>query len=138
MKILFINHKDIEGGGAIAAYRLSSSLESLYHTENYFIVKEKRSGEGNIFATIDKGGETLNRVLSFIEFLLDRILGKLGFQYYYFPFSTRFILKKARELRPDIISLHIIHGGYFKTSLLKFIIISLTSSCNSFGANLLL
>lgn len=119
MKILFINHKDIEGGGAIAAYRLSSALEKLFHTENYFIVKEKRSGEKNVCATIDKASETLNKVLVFIEFLVDRLFGKFGFQYYYFPFSTGFILKKVRELQPDIISLHVIHGGYFKTSLIK-------------------
>ena len=119
MKILFINLKDIEGGGAIAAYRLSKGLERYFQTENYFIVRHKRSADANIFPTIAKQGETLNESMGFIEFLLDRVLGRLGFQYYYFPFSTRSILKKARELRPDIISLHIIHGGYFKTSLLK-------------------
>ncbi len=119
MKILFINLKDIEGGAALAAYRLSKGLESYFHTENYFIVKEKRSSDTNIYATIDKQSETLREVMKFIEFLVDRLFNKFGYQYYYFPFSSRFILKKARELQPDIISLHIIHGGYFKTSLIK-------------------
>jgi glycosyltransferase involved in cell wall biosynthesis len=40
-------------------------------------------------------------------------------QYQYFPFSTRFIMKKAREIKPDIISLHNTHEGYFKTAILK-------------------
>ncbi|UCH94207.1 MAG: glycosyltransferase [Candidatus Aminicenantes bacterium] len=119
MKVLFINHKDIEGGGAIAAYRLSKGLEAFHHTENHVVVKEKRSGDANVFATIDNQSETLNEVKVFFEFMVDRMLSRLGFQYYYFPFSTRFILKKARDLQPDIISLHIIHGGYFKTSLIK-------------------
>jgi glycosyltransferase involved in cell wall biosynthesis len=47
------------------------------------------------------------------------VFNKFGFQYYYLPFSPGFILKKARELKPDIISLHIVHGGYFKTSHIK-------------------
>ncbi len=119
MKVLFINLKDIEGGGALAAYRLSKGLEVHHRTENYFIVKEKRSAEANIYPTIDKQSETLREVMRFIEYLVDRVLNKIGYQYYYFPFSTRSIMRKARELRPDIISLHIIHGGYFKTTLIK-------------------
>jgi len=119
MKVLFINLKDIEGGAALAAYRLGKGLETFYHTENYFVVKEKRSGDNNIFAAVDKQSESLEKLMIFTEFMVDRVFNKFGFQYYYFPFSTRFILKKVRELQPDIISLHIIHGGYFKTSLLK-------------------
>jgi glycosyltransferase involved in cell wall biosynthesis len=46
-------------------------------------------------------------------------MNKLGLQYKWFPFSSRFIVKKVKALDPDIISLHNIHGGYFKTSLLK-------------------
>jgi glycosyltransferase involved in cell wall biosynthesis len=119
MKILFINLKDIEGGAALAAYRLSKGLETYYHTENYFVVKEKRSGNDNIFAAIDKQSESLEKMMIFTEFMVDRLFNKFGFQYYYLPFSPGFILKKARELKPDIISLHIIHGGYFKTSHIK-------------------
>lgn len=119
MKVLFINLKDVDGGAALAAYRLSKGLELFYHTENYFVVKEKHCGDNNIFATIDKASESLGKIMIFIEFMVDRVLNKLGFQYYYLPFSPGFVLKKARELKPDIISLHIIHGGYFKTSLIK-------------------
>jgi glycosyltransferase involved in cell wall biosynthesis len=119
MKILFINLKDIEGGAAAAAYRLSKGLETYYRTENYFVVKEKRSGDGNIFNTIDKQSESLEKMMIFTEFMVDRVFNKFGFQYYYLPFSPGFILKKARELKPDIISLHIMHGGYFKTSHIK-------------------
>jgi glycosyltransferase involved in cell wall biosynthesis len=119
MKILLINHKDTVGGGAIAAYRLSQGLEKFHHTTNYFIVKKKHSSNANVFPTIDKESETLNVILVFIEFMVDRLLSRLGFQYYYLPFSSRYILKKARELQPDMISLHITHGGYFRTSLIK-------------------
>jgi glycosyltransferase involved in cell wall biosynthesis len=119
MKILFINLKDIEGGAALAVYRLSKGLETYHHTENYFIVKEKHSGDNNIFAAIDKQSESLEKMMIFTEFMVDRVFNKFGFQYYYLPFSPGFILKKAGELMPDIISLHIVHGGYFKISHIK-------------------
>ncbi|UCC39593.1 MAG: glycosyltransferase [Candidatus Aminicenantes bacterium] len=119
MKIVFINFKDVEGGAGIAAYRLSKGLEERFNTENYFIVGKKLSCDTNVFATIDKKSETLKEIQVFIEFFVNRLFNWLGLQYWYFPFSTRFILKKIRQLRPDIISLHNTHGGYFKTSLIK-------------------
>lgn len=119
MKVLFINHKDIEGGAAVAAFRLHRGLEKYFQSENIFIVSQKYSGSANVFTPWEQSGETVQYVCRFIEFLLDRVLGRLGLQYYSFPFSTRFILKKACEFRPDIISLHNTHGGYFKTSLIK-------------------
>lgn len=119
MNIVFINFKDIEGGAAIAAYRLSRKLETLFRTENYFIVGRKKSHDANVFATIDSSSETVRGILEFIEFMVNKLLNKLGLQYIYFPFSTRAILKKVKALQPDIISLHNTHGGYFKTSLIR-------------------
>jgi glycosyltransferase involved in cell wall biosynthesis len=113
MKILFINAQDTKGGASIAPYRLSKGLEKYYSTENYFIVGKKHSNDSNIFCT------RKNDIQFFIELLTDKILNKLGLQYQYFPFSTRFIMKKAREIKPDIISLHNTHEGYFKTAILK-------------------
>lgn len=112
MKILFINTSDISGGAAIAAYRLSKGLKKYYNTDNYFIVGNKRTKDLNIFCTRE------NRYKKIIEVLINKILNKLGLQYLYFPFSTKAILKKAEELKPDIISLHNTHGWCFKTSLI--------------------
>ncbi|MFC1848883.1 glycosyltransferase [candidate division CSSED10-310 bacterium] len=112
MKILFINAQDTKGGAAIAPYRLSKGLDKYFGTENYFIVGKKHSGDANIFWT------RKNEAQAAIEVLTDKVMNKLGLQYQYFPFSSRFILKKTRELQPDIISLHNTHEGYFKTALL--------------------
>ncbi|MCP4147165.1 MAG: glycosyltransferase [bacterium] len=119
MKILFINTVDKEGGAALAAYRLSKALEKYHHTENYMIVGEKTSSDPNIFSTRRHKSELIAKTKIYIEFLINKITNKLGMQYKYFPFSTRYILKKTREIKPDIISLNNTHGGYFKTSLLK-------------------
>lgn len=113
MKILFINAQDTKGGASIAPYRLSKGLEKYCNTENYFIVGKKHSNDSNIFCT------RKNDTRLFIELLADKILNKLGLQYQYFPFSTRFIMKKTKEINPDIISLHNTHEGYFKTAMLK-------------------
>lgn len=113
MKILFINAQDTKGGASLAPYRLSKGLEKYYGTENYLIVGKKHSGDANIFCT------RKNEARAAVEVLTDKILNKLGLQYQYFPFSTGFILKKTKEIRPDIISLHNTHEGYFKTALLK-------------------
>jgi glycosyltransferase involved in cell wall biosynthesis len=119
MKILFINTVDIEGGAAIAAYRLNKELEGLYGTENLLVVGKKVSNDANVFDTRRNKGEVAGEIKTFIEYLLNKLFNKLGLQYRCFPFSSRYIIKKAREFKPDIISLHNIHGGYFRTPLLK-------------------
>jgi glycosyltransferase involved in cell wall biosynthesis len=119
MRILFINHKDVEGGAAIAATRVAHRLEKSFGTENYFIVAKKCSSAANVFATIGDSSETRREIKVFIEFMVNKVLNFLGMQYYYFPFSSRAIMKLARRLKPDIISLHNTHGGYFKTTLIK-------------------
>lgn len=113
LKILFISAQDTKGGASLAAFRLSKGLEHYHHTENMFIVGKKHSADEHVFCTRASEGQAL------IEALLDKIMNKLGLQYFCFPFSNRFILKQAREFKPDIISLHNIHEGYFKTTLLK-------------------
>jgi glycosyltransferase involved in cell wall biosynthesis len=113
MKILFINAQDTKGGASWASYRLSKGLEKHYQTKNYFIVGKRHSSDTNIFCTRKNDFQVI------IELLTDKVMNKLGLQYQYFPFSTKYILKKARELQPDIISLHNTHEGYFKTGLLK-------------------
>ncbi len=119
MKILFINTVDVEGGAAIAAYRLNKELERSYGTENLVIAGKKVSNDANVFDTRRNKGEVAGEIKTFIEFLLNKLFNKLGLQYRCFPFSSRYIMKKAREFKPDIISLHNIHGGYFRTPLLK-------------------
>jgi len=112
MKILFINKSDFIGGAAIAATRISDSLRKFYNADSSFIVAKKRLEASNIFLT-RRGAQW------FAEEAIDRVTRKLGFEYYYFPFSGNYILNKARDLKPDIISLHNIHTGYFPTELLK-------------------
>lgn len=111
MKVLFINKYDITGGAGVASFRLHQGLERFCSTTNSFVVGSKRSSDPRIAASRNAIGE-------FIERSLNVILNAVGLQYVVFPFSSRTIVRVAKRLRPDVISLHNIHGGYFNTSLL--------------------
>jgi glycosyltransferase involved in cell wall biosynthesis len=113
MKILFINSGDTSGGAAIAAARMARGLHANYGTLNYFLVGKKNSFDQHTFQT------TASEYQACIEQLIDMTTNRLGLQYPFFPFSSRNILKTARDLKPDIISLHNTHGGYFRTTLIK-------------------
>lgn len=112
MKILFINKFDVLGGAALAPFRLHEALSKDFFTENYFLVADKYSKYPNIFETRRKG------LQKFLERGTNYLLNRIGLQYYYFPFSTTKILDYTHKLKPDVISLHNIHGGYFKIKLL--------------------
>lgn len=113
MRVLFINSSDISGGCGITAYRLGKGLNKYFNTENHFLVGSKQSGDENVFCT------TSNKKQQVIEKIVDRITGKMGLQFQYFPFSTGAILRKVKQLKPDMIYLGNTHGGYFKTALIE-------------------
>jgi glycosyltransferase involved in cell wall biosynthesis len=119
MRIVFINTCDVIGGAAIAAFRLNKGLERYFGTENYTIVGQKNSTDPAVFGTRSHRSQAMAMFKTTAEYMVDKSLNKLGLQYRWLPFSSRFILKKVKALNPDIISLHNTHGGYFKTSLLK-------------------
>ena len=114
MKILFINQIDKAGGAAIAAWRISNSLEKNFETENSFIVASKHSDNENVFDCTPK-----NKMKRLIDEYILKITNTLGLQYISIPFHKQAILQKVKDIKPDIISLHNIHGGYFELGLLK-------------------
>ncbi len=113
MKIAFINKYDTTGGAAIAALRLARCLEQRHQAEIRFLVGKKNGSDPRVRATRDPG------LQQFLERGINLVSGWLGFQYYFFPFSSSRILRELRRFQPDVISLHNIHGGYFDTGLLQ-------------------
>lgn len=112
MKVVFINISDIKGGASIAANRLRESLTKNYSVDSYYMVPDKNLVDKRVFAT-------RNKIAGFIEKIIDRIFNKIGLQYQFFPFSSAFLIRMIRQLKPDIISLHNTHGGYFQTTILS-------------------
>jgi glycosyltransferase involved in cell wall biosynthesis len=113
MRILFINTFDVKGGAAIIASRLMKGLAQYHHTENFYLVRFKKGQDPRTEVTISSLFEKL------VERSLNQLTDLMGLQYLYYPFSSSKILSHAREIRPDIISLHNTHGGYFATPLLS-------------------
>ena len=114
LRILTINAYDIIGGSAIAAYRLCKGLERFYNdVEIFFIVGQKGSYDPKVYCTRKR------KIESYLEGTINNITNRFGLQYLWFPFSTKALLRHANKLKPDIIYLRNIHGGYFKTSLIK-------------------
>lgn len=113
MKILFINKYDKHGGAAIAAWRLQEVLHEKYQTDNRILCGIKSSNAEFVNATRKKGLQNLS------ERIVNVGMNRVGLQYFWFPFSTGTILQTAKKFQPDVISLHNLHGGFFKTSLLR-------------------
>lgn len=112
MKVLFFNKYDTTGGAAIVATRLHQALQEQFRTEDRFIVGVKHSKETNVFCSRRHStGVVIERGLNYM-------LNRAGIQYCWLPISTPEIRRRTVEFRPDVISLHNIHGGYFDTSLL--------------------
>jgi glycosyltransferase involved in cell wall biosynthesis len=114
MKVLFINYLDIAGGAAIAAWRLAGSLEKYCGTENHFLVATKKSDANHVHAVTP-----VKKVPRLIDAYIVKYSNSMGLQYVWIPFASRNILESAKRIRPDVISLHNLHGGYFALPLLK-------------------
>lgn len=110
MRILFINAKE-KGGAGIVVSRLKSVLTRQYGAECFTIVAMKSGHDDSVLSSRNPFFET-------IEKFIDKASNLLGLQYQFFPFSPLFILNQTKRLRPDIISLHNTHGGYFPTIFL--------------------
>ncbi len=108
-----LNTTDLRGGAAIAAWRLLQGLERFYGIENYFLVGQKYSSHPKVVWT------RKNKYEHYFEYGLNLATNLIGLQYQFFPFSSRTILHFASTIRPDLIYLRNIHGGYFALPLLK-------------------
>lgn len=101
MKVLHINSLNHKGGAWTVVEGLSQSLEDK-GIKSYFV----------------DGSEILNTKIPGYKKVM-RIFNQYIFMDYFSPLGRHLICRKIKEVTPDIIHLHNIHGGFFPTKLLK-------------------
>ncbi len=103
MNVLQINTSDVQGGAAIAGYRLHSSLRRCGH-DSKMIVGSKSTDLPEIFEK--------KRSSSLISFIARNSTKLIGLNYAGI-LSTSSISKHRFFIESDILNFHNLHGGYF-------------------------
>jgi glycosyltransferase involved in cell wall biosynthesis len=113
MKILHINSGFGQGGASVFLKMLSNGTDRYAGVDNFFLVKNATASHKNLFE-IDG-----NIKYCFGERKIRRILYEKGFINVFYYSEKEYMLKVIKEVNPDIIHLHNIHGYYFQLNLLK-------------------
>ncbi len=113
LKIVHINTTVGKGGAALLMRTLSENLYKEHNTSSNFIVGFS-SMEEEMFFSINK---QIKHFLGYRK--ISRILSERFIQYRFFPQESKAIISEIERVKPEIIHLHNIHGGYFEISLLK-------------------
>lgn len=124
MKILQVNTMDKEGGAAVVAWNLFNAYRQRGH-QSYFVVGNKQSTDEDVFQIPDL---SINAQLKQLEAKFGpiwRLRGLVkavqkrrrafesdrGWENFHFP-GSRHILDLS-PVKPDLLHLHNLHGGYF-------------------------
>ncbi len=117
MKIILINTNDIEGGAAIAAYRLLKGLQQS-RIEAQMLVQSKKSDDYSVIGPQTKW----QKIFGKFTHTLDSIPLRFYKQRKKIIFSPAFlpdnINKKIQDINPDIIHLHWIASGFIRIETL--------------------
>ena len=111
MKILNINTSDISGGAARAAYRLHQGLK-LIGLDSQMLVQNKVSDDYTVLGPNNKLAKGWARIASHVDTLPKFFYPqrqKIPFSVQWFPNN---IHNKINDLKPDIVNLHWIGGGF--------------------------
>lgn len=119
MKVLHLSTHDISGGAARAAYRLHTGLRRI-GVDSWMLVQNKQSnnpyvvGKSSIFW----------RKLFFIQRQVEKLQLRFYFKRKKDIFSNSnlpnvFLLKKIKDINPDIIHLHLINGTFLSIKQLS-------------------
>jgi glycosyltransferase involved in cell wall biosynthesis len=111
MRVCLINTSDISGGAAIAAYRLHQGLQ-LVGLDSQMLVQDKVSDDYTVLGATNKLGKGWAKLVPTID-SLPKILypqrENTHFAVQWFPNNTH---HKINQLKPDIVNLHWICGGF--------------------------
>lgn len=114
MKILILNTSDISGGAARATYRLHKALIN-EGIDSKMLVQYKESNDFTVIGPSNKFEKFINLLRPTLDQLPLRFYRnrkQLLFSPSYIP--SKRIIKKVKEINPDIVHLHWVTGGFLK------------------------
>ena len=119
MKVLHLSTSDISGGAAKAAYRLHKGLKKI-GVESRMLVQRKQSNDYNI---LGKSG-LFWRSIFFIKCQIEKLPLRFYFRrkreiFHIGNISTFNLIRKIKEINPDIINTHWINGGFLSINQLE-------------------
>ena len=114
MKVLHINTLHEKGGAALLMTTIAQNMEKIYEINNGYIIGRSSFENSDKMLSLNKTEGYL-----FGQRKLKRILTENGFMDVFLPSQGKFIIKKVKEINPDIIHLHNTHGDYFQINLIK-------------------
>ena len=119
MKILLINTYDLRGGAARATWRLFEGLKGAGHTVS-LLVQEKRSDDSDVIQVPSPVSRLLNPLRPYIDFAIPLVWTRQRIL-----FSTALLPDRIAgvidRLKPDIVHLNWIAGGFIKIESLAAI-----------------
>lgn len=117
MKVLIVNFSDIQGGAAIASYRLYSALRA-ENVDCQMLVCKKNTQDENILSVFNGTDKVFNYILKLlnqfpVKFFKKNILFDIAL------ISSNKVINKIRKIKPDIVHLHWVNGGMLSIDDLK-------------------
>lgn len=119
MKSLLVNTFDIRGGAARAAYRLHNGLRMI-GLDSQMLVQEKTSDDWTVIAPENLIQMGIAKTRATIDALPLRFYRQFDNYGRFFPqWLPDLLLKKVNQIKPDIINLHWISGGFVQVETLS-------------------
>lgn len=117
MRVLLLNTYDIQGGAAIATYRLHKGLRNS-GVNSLLLVQTKRSDDFTVIGSQTKTERLLSQVRPYLDALITKLYRSKKRELFSPALVPDFLAKKVTKLHPKIIHLFWVAGGFFKIETL--------------------
>lgn len=117
MRVLLLNTHDIQGGAAIATYRLHKGLRNS-EVDSLLVVQTKKSDDFTVIGSQTRMERLLSQVRPYLDALITKLYRSKKRELFSPALVPDFLAKKVTKLHPDIIHLFWVAGGFFKIETL--------------------
>lgn len=118
MKIVLLNTYDIQGGAAIATYRLHKGLRKS-GVDSRLLVQYKKSDDFTVVGTQGRFERILSYFRPYLDALMNRVYRKKQRALFSAALVPDFLAKKIDRFNPEIVHLFWVAGGFFRIETLK-------------------